>query len=186
MKSKSSPLARLQHHVTGAIERGEAQAIEGIPASVPVDVTGTILPDSPVKDAPERCLQFTPMISELRGLTNRCCLCSKLESEHAPASPVDSVGVPEVYKVHPEHKRKVCFQNGAFVAECATQPEAVELVVLLNSHAVKDAKIKALEVALKRFVSLCPSSEGMGGFAPHGAFQIAAESAHAALALPCA
>lgn len=31
---KNTPLQRLRHHVTGAIERGEAKAIAGIPAPV--------------------------------------------------------------------------------------------------------------------------------------------------------
>lgn len=32
------------------------------------------------------CTTFAPMLSELKGQTNRCQLCSKLESEHVPAS----------------------------------------------------------------------------------------------------
>lgn len=44
-------------------------------------------------------------------------------------------------------------------------------------HAERDA----LRSALERFVSLCPSSEGLGGYAPIAAFGIAANYARAAL-----
>lgn len=39
-----------------------------------------------------------------------------------------------------------------------------------------------LQIALERFVRLCPSPEGLGGHAPMGAFSIAADYARAALA----
>ncbi len=39
-----------------------------------------------------------------------------------------------------------------------------------------------LVAALERFVSLCPSAEGLGGHAPMGAFTLAADIARAALA----
>lgn len=37
MPAVSAPLAALQHHVTGAIERGEAEAIVEVPAYIPTD-----------------------------------------------------------------------------------------------------------------------------------------------------
>jgi hypothetical protein len=57
MKTTSHPLSVLRHHVTGAIERGEAQAIAGIPSPhvadnpFPIALTAKLALDNAVTEA---------------------------------------------------------------------------------------------------------------------------------------
>lgn len=108
----------------------------------------------------------------------------------APASPVDSVRVSDKYtwtKLEVaasefDHAQAViCDADGFKVATCSLN-FAREAVQVYRSHAAKDAKIKALEQALKDCVeslSRLPDTDG--------AYRVTClESAKAALALPCA
>jgi hypothetical protein len=78
----------------------------------------------------------------------------------------------------------------ACVNACAGMYDPARTIETMNADALTaDKELARLRVqcdellaALHRFISLCPSPEGLGGHAPAGAFAIAADHARAAIA----
>lgn len=128
-------------------------------------------PASPVKD--------TPDFSGLASIFDKAELASR-ETATAPASPVDSVGVPQPTYLMVEGTRKDIPVNASsrLCVEFSDGTHKEFIVADLSaSHAAKDAKIKALEDAVKDLL------------AQDGIRYLSIDSrkaARAALALPCA
>jgi len=79
------------------------------------------------------------------------------------------------YDIARSHRDHLVDEHGDGAAIYKPEPGDCYICDLYNSNT-------ALLAALEAFSKLCPSNEGLGGWAPRGAFSIAADQARAAIA----
>lgn len=145
-----------------------------VPLVAPVGVTGTTLPASAVKDTPAKPLRLCPSCRVPVGahITDWCRTCG---ADLPPASPVASVGVADLGKAASDLLDFLEQYPHEYGTDISGYVDAVQEAI--PSHAAKDAKIKALEEAVRGLLNLpiLKTVDGMQG--AHFASLVAAVAA---------